>query len=163
MSDSQEAQKIDGRSREARALRAPDEPVPTAQRRRRASTGGFAQKLDAPQRPGWKRRWVNGDPLRIREMEELGYSMVSEPAAEGSARTDGLGTRMTRYAGRDDEGKPYQTVLMETPEDLYAQGVAEKETGRKAFEEAIRRNLKTEDTPDGAYIPAGTANTITRG
>lgn len=136
------------------------EATPKLQRRRRASTGGLALKLDAPQRPGYIRRWVNGDPLRIARMEELGYTRVSDPAGEGSARTEGLGTRITRHAGRDDEGKPYQAILMETPDDLYAEGETERESGRKAFEEAIQRNLKTDDTPDGAYIPTGARNTI---
>jgi hypothetical protein len=140
---------------------APTEAVPVAQRRRRPSVGGtYALKLDAPQRPGWVRRWVNGDPMRIRHMEELGYSVVSEAAGEGSKRTEGLGTRITRHAGRGEEGKPFQAVLMETPDDLYAEGTAEKESGRQAFEESIRRGARTEDTPDGAYIPS--RNSITQ-
>lgn len=130
------------------------EAVPTRQRRQRAGLGGKSQKLDAPERPGWVRRWVNGDPLRIKQMEELGYSLVSEAAGEGSKRTDGLGSRISRHAGRDEDGKAYQTVLMETPAGLHAEGEAEKEAGREAFEETIRRGLKTEDTPEGAYIPS---------
>lgn len=128
--------------------------VPAPQRRRRPSTGGFALKLDAEQRPGFKRRFVNGDPMRIAAMEELGYSVVSGVAPEGKRRTEGMGTAISRHAGRDGEGKPFQAVLMETPDELFAQGEAEKETGRQKFEEAIRRGLKTEDTPDGAYIPS---------
>lgn len=128
--------------------------TPKPQRRRRASTGGLGLKLDAPQRDGFVRRWVNGDPLRIARMEELGYSRVSDPAGEGKARTEGMGTRITRHAGRDEDGKPFQAVLMETPVELHAEGEADKESGRKTFEETIRRGLKTEDTPDGAYIPS---------
>lgn len=127
---------------------------PVAQRRRRASTGGLSLKLDANARPGYVRRWVNGDPLRIRQMEELGYTVVSERAGEGKARTDGQGTRITRHAGRDAENKPFQAVLMETPVDFYAEGEADKEAGRKTFEETIHRGARTENTPDGAYIPS---------
>lgn len=130
------------------------EAVPTRTRRSRASVGGLSLKLDAPQRPGWVRRFVNGDPLRIARMEELGYSIVSENAAEGNKRTDSLGTRITRHAGKDDQGKPYQAILMETPAELHAEGEAEREQGRQAFEESIQRNLKTDDTPEGAYIPS---------
>lgn len=132
----------------------PNQATPKPQRRRRASVGGHALKLEAEQRPGHTRRWVNADPLRIQQMEELGYSMVADPAGEGKRRTDGLGTRITRHAGRTDQGAPYQTILMETPNELYAEGLAEKEQGRQAFEDTIRRGLKTEDTPDGAYIPS---------
>jgi hypothetical protein len=128
--------------------------TPVAQRRRRASTGGLSLKLDAQEKPGMVRRFVNGDPLRIQQMEELGYTVVSDRAGEGKSRTDGMGTRITRHAGRDSEGKPFQAVLMETPAELYAEGEAEKESTRTAFEETIRRGLKTDDTPDGAYIPS---------
>jgi hypothetical protein len=38
------------------------EATPPARRRPRASTGGFSLKLDAEQRPGFVRRFVNGDP-----------------------------------------------------------------------------------------------------
>lgn len=128
--------------------------TPAPQRRRRASVGGLALKLDAPQREGFTRRWVNGDPLRVQRMEELGYTVVNEPAAEGTKRTDGLGTRITRHAGKDDQNKPYQAVLMETPNELYLEGVTEKEDGRKPFEEAIRRGADPTGDVDGAYTPS---------
>lgn len=135
-------------------MTAETQAVPAAQRRRRATTGGHSLKLDAEQRPGYVRRFVNGDPMRIMRMKELGYSEVSDKAGEGKSRTDGMGTRIARHAGRDQEGKPFQAILMETPDPLYAEGEAEKEEARKAFEETIRRGKKTEDTPDGAYIPS---------
>lgn len=138
-----------------------DEAVPRVQRRRRSSTGGPALKLDAEQRPGYIRRWVNGDPLRIKRMEELGYTIVSGAADEGKNRTDGMGTTITRHAGRDKENKPFQAVLMETPDEFYIEGEAEKEEHRQAFEDTIRRGLKTEDTPENAYIPQGARSTIT--
>ena len=131
-----------------------DTTTPTLQRRRRASTGGLHLKLDAEQRTGHQRRFVNGTPERIAEMRELGYVPVTGTAPEGKRRTQGLGSAISRHAGLDGQGKPYQAVLMETPDHLYEQGVAEKEDGRKAFEETIRRGLKTDDTPDGAYIPS---------
>lgn len=126
-------------------------------RRRRASTGGFALKLDAEQRPGFTRRFVNGDPARIREMEELGYSLVAdkaERATTGTKRTDGLGTRISRHAGKQETGEPMQAYLMETPDHLYAEGIAEKEEARKPFEEAIRRSADTTGQVDGAYAPS---------
>lgn len=128
--------------------------TPAPERRRRPSTGGFALKLDAPTRPGYTRRFVNGDPARIQEMHELGYSFVSDPASEGKARTDGKGTRITRHAGKLDSGAPMQAVLMETPDNLYAEGLAEKETARKPFEDAIRRSADTTGEVEGAYAPS---------
>lgn len=129
--------------------------TPEPQRRRRPSTGGFALKLDAPVRDGYKRRFVNGDPARIQEMHELGYSFVTDSAtATGKARTDGKGTRITRHAGKLDSGAPMQAVLMETPDNLYVEGVAEKELARKPFEDAIRRSQDTTGEIEGVYSPS---------
>lgn len=127
--------------------------TPKRQRRARASTGGFALKLDAPQRAGYVRRFVNGDPLRIARMEELGYTFVATPAGEGKARTDGLGTRISRHAGKQENGEAYQTYLMETPEEEYGFGIADKEESRKPFEEAIRRSADTTGEVENAYQP----------
>lgn len=130
------------------------EATPRLQRRSRASAGGFGLKLDAPQRAGWTRRWVNtADPMRVAQMEELGYAPVAERAAEGTARTDGLGTRIARLAGKTDEGAPFQAILMETPDKLYGQGVAEKEAERARFDEAINRGSFVEDAPEAPYKP----------
>lgn len=133
--------------------------TPELQRRRRSSVGGQALTLDAETRPGFQRRFVNATPKRLAEMRELGYVPVEGAEPEGKRRTQGLGASISRHAGIDTQGKPYQAVLMETPDQLFEQGEAEKEDGRKAFEETIRRGLKTEDTPDGAYIPTARALT----
>lgn len=121
------------------------EATPKVLRRKRASTGGFATKLDAPKRAGYVRRFVLNDPSRIIALQELGYDFVQDRAGEAESRTEGMGTRIARHAGRDDVGRPTQLVLMETPEAEYAVGVAEKEDRLKPFEEAIRRG----DDPTG--------------
>lgn len=117
--------------------------VPTAQRRRRASTGGFRQKLDAPQRKGFVRRWVDNDPSRIMQMQELGYALVADRAGEDEARTEGMGSRIARHGGKRDNGEAQQLVLMECRAEDYALGVADKEEQLKPFEEAIRRGADT--------------------
>lgn len=132
---------------------APQAATPTPQRRRRASTGGFALKLDAPQREGFVRRFVNADPARIRAMEQLGYTLVDERAGEAESRTDGMGTRIARHVGKDENGAPVQAVLMETPIEEYGYGVADKEDARKPFEEAIRRSADTTAEVPGSYQP----------
>lgn len=160
------AEPIDGRSRQARALRAQQEAetaqaaVPQRQRRRRASAGGFALKLDAPPRPGYVRRFVNGNPARLQKMEELGYTLVNDPAGEGSSRTDGLGTRISRKAGQDEDGAPYQTYLMETPKEEFEYGLQDREDARRPFEEAIRRSADTTGQVENAYKPGGGQSTI---
>lgn len=127
--------------------------TPKRQRRARSSTGGLSLKLDAPQRAGYVRRFVNGDPLRIARMEELGYTFVATSAGEGTARTDGLGTRISRHAGKQENGEPYQTYLMETPEKEFAFGLVDKEEARKPFEDAIRRSADPTGSVEGAYQP----------
>lgn len=128
--------------------------TPKTQRRRRASVGGFKQKLDAPQREGFVRRWVDDNPVRINEMQELGYDFVTDKAGEGRARTDGLGSRMSRMAGKRDDGSPHHLVLMETPVSEYQQGVAEKEERLKPFEEALRAGVDTQGRLADAYKPS---------
>lgn len=108
-------------------------------RRTRASTGGMKLKLTAPQRPGFVRRFVKNDPSRILEMRALGYDF-----AQADTHTDGLGTRITRHAGKGEFGQPEQLVLMETPESEYAIGVQEKEEQRQPFEQALRAGRATD-------------------
>lgn len=138
------------------------EATPRPLRRKRASVGGYVTRLDAPKRPGYVRRYVLNDPARIIEMQNLGYDFAQDRAGDGETRTDGQGTRISRHAGKDEVGRPTQLVLMETPVEEYAVGVAEKEDRLKPFEEAIRRG----DDPTGgltkaeSYDPGGVRSTI---
>lgn len=125
----------------------------TPGRRSRASTGGLALKLDAPQRPGFVRRFVNGDPSRIRRLQELGYVVVQDQAASGTSRTEGLGKTIARHAGKTEDGAPMQAYLMETPQEEYDLGMQDREDARKPFEEAIRRSADTTGQVEGAYQP----------
>jgi hypothetical protein len=108
-------------------------PSASPQRRRRASVGGHAMKLSAPSRPGFKRRFFNDDGNRIAEAEELGYVPVSDT----KAKSPGLGSSDTRLVGTKATGEPLRSILMETPDELYAEGVAEKEAANRQIDEAI--------------------------
>lgn len=130
------------------------EAVPPARRRPRPSAGGFSQKLDAAPRPGFVRRFVNGDPSRILKMEALGYTLVNDEAGEGTRRTDGKGSRITRHAGTFENGAPMHAVLMETPEHEFAHGLADKEEARARVENAIRRSEDPTGQMENAYVPA---------
>ncbi len=127
------------------------EATPRHQRRERGSVGGLTLKLDAPQRPGYRRRWVTMDPIRIAQMNRLGYDFVEEKAGDGVSRTDGEGTRITRYGGTNKKGEPVQLALMETPDEEYAAGVADKEQHAKRFEEAIARGPDAAGNLDPAH------------
>ena len=102
-------------------------------RRRRGKVGGFALKLSAPQREGETRRWVNDDGNRIAEMRELGYDFVSDTGIQSADP----GSRVSRLVGTKANGEPLHAYLMETPDELYAQGVAEKEAANRQIDEAI--------------------------
>lgn len=103
-------------------------------RRRRASVGGHALKLTAPSKPGFTRRWFNGDGNRIADAGELGYSHVSDTAI----KTSGPGSVVSRLVGTKANGEPLSAFLMETPDELYAEGIAEKEAHNRLIDDAIR-------------------------
>jgi hypothetical protein len=62
---------------------------------------GQANKLDAPERKGYVRRWVTDKPGNIAEMQSYGYAFVvdtfsaNKDSSEGSA----MDTRISRPAG----------------------------------------------------------------
>ena len=108
-------------------------PIAKDKRRRRSSTGGHALKLAAPTRDGYTRRWVNDDGNRIADSEELAYSFVND---KGITSTD-PGSRISRLVGTKANGEPLRAYLMETPDELYAEGVAEKEAHNRQIDDAI--------------------------
>lgn len=104
-------------------------------RRRRASVGGHAMKLSAPQRLGYVRRWVNDTGNRIAMAEEMAYDFVTDPAAQ----TTDVGSRISRLVGTQANGEPMRAYLMETPEEEYRAGAEEKEAHLRQIDEAMTR------------------------
>lgn len=107
---------------------------PAGRRRRRKALDGLAQKLAAPKIPGHTTRFVNDDGNRLAELQELGYEFVPS----GTAAKDGVGSRVSRLVGTKANGEPMHAYLMETPDELYAQGVDEREATVRQTDEAIR-------------------------
>lgn len=126
------------RGRPPKVETAPEMPTEATtapiRRRRRASVGGLALKLDAPARPGYTRRWVNDADNRIAEIDELAYDFVN---AQG-LKTDDPSSRVAKIVGTKANGEPLKAYLMETPDELYAEGVAEKEAHNAKIDQAIR-------------------------
>jgi hypothetical protein len=118
-----------------------------AKRRRRSKVGGFGLKLHAPSRDGQKRRWVNDDGNRIAELTELGYEFVSETGIQ----TADPGSRVTRLVGTKANGEPLHAYLMETPDELYAQGESEKEAVNRQIDEAITAGRDLEGRVENQY------------
>lgn len=105
----------------------------TSKRRRRSSVGGHALKLSAPTREGYTRRWFNDDGNRIADAQELGYEHVTDTAIKSS----GPGSSVSRLVGSKANGEPLHAFLMETPNELYAEGVDEKEAYNRLVDQAI--------------------------
>jgi hypothetical protein len=108
-------------------------PPVSGRRRKRGSVGGFVSKLDAPLRDGEVRRWVNDEGNRIAELRELGYEFVTDTGVQ----TSSPGSRISRLVGTKANGEPLHAYLMETPDELFAQGVAEREAANRLIDEAI--------------------------
>lgn len=143
--------------REAVSEATEDSPVPATQRRRRAKVGGHALKLKAPERPGFIRRFAIATPERIAELEELGYTKVVDP----SIPTTGLGSgTVQRPAGIGADGAHNRHILMETPDELYAQGQAELEQHNSQIDQAIRagRDVTGRLTSSETYGGQGSIN-----
>ena len=116
-------------------------------RRRRPSTGGFEYKLSAPSREGETRRWVNDEGNRIANMKELGYEFVSDTGVQ----TDQPGSRIVRRVGTQANGAPLMSYLMETPDQLYQEGVDEKERKHSLVDQAIEAGRDFTGRLDQSY------------
>ena len=109
----------------------------TPKRRRRASVGGHALKLQAPPRAGFVRRWFNDDGNRIADAEGLAYDFVTDVTIQGT----GEGSRISRLVGTKANGEPLRAYLMETPEEEYRAGLDEKEGVNRQIDDAIMGGL----------------------
>jgi hypothetical protein len=69
----------------------------------------------------------------LRKPIELGYDHVCEP----DTKSTDVGSRVSRLVGTKANGEPLRAYLMETPDELYAEGVAEKETHNRQIDDAI--------------------------
>lgn len=103
-------------------------------RRRRASVGGHALKLQAPTRDGFVRRWVNDNGNRVAHAQELAYDFVSDPAIQST----GEGSRVSRLVGTKANGEPLRAYLMETPVEEFGAGLDEKEAQHKEIDDAMQ-------------------------
>ena len=108
-------------------------PSATPGRRRRGKVGGHALKLDAPVKPGFVRRWVNDNDMRIAQANDLAYDFVTDD----NAQTTDVGSRISRLVGTKANGEPLRAYLMETPVEEFRAGLAEKEAVASQIDEAM--------------------------
>lgn len=110
-------------------------------REERAASGAYAnQKLVAPKREGYVRRWVNDDGTRLADLEDKGYSFVTEQVSgDENITTTDLGSKKSQTVGKKADGTPLTAYLMEMPKKWQDEDSQEKEAARQEVESQIKR------------------------
>lgn len=130
------------------------EPVrePQQGRAKRVPLGVQRLKLQASQRPGFVRRWVNDDGARTQMALQGGYEFVR---LDGQATTTDPGQAVSQIVGKTEGGTPLRAYLMEIREEWYAEDQATKQESIDATEKQIRRGeLVGKVGQDGVYVPS---------
>ncbi len=113
---------------------------------------GQRNRLTAPRRPGYVRRFVNLKPGRTKMFEDAGYQMVTDqtydPDNPGVVKKEHtMGTTPLGSAVVEEVGGGQQAVLMEIREDWYNTDQAKKAHLLDEMEVQIKRR----PTKDGHY------------
>lgn len=114
--------------------------------RTRKPFGSQSQKLARPDRPGFKRRWINDTPGRISRAREAGWEHVLTERGENDIAPVGVA----------ETGGALMAYLMETPEAFYNEDQAAEQARVTEMEKAYSRGADKQGEPgvDGRYIPS---------
>jgi hypothetical protein len=138
----------------------PNVSVKSAARRERVPLGAPRLKLSAPERPGYKRRWINDVGGRPEQAEAGGYEFVTDTGlqigetAVGSGNQD-LGSRVSRIVGTLPNGQPKRAYLMEIREEFYENDQKEKQQRLDKIDDQIRGGTFNPDNDNDTkrYVP----------
>lgn len=122
----------------------------------KANSGAHeGQKLVAPLRPGFVRRWVNDQKGKLDRMESRGYTCVEEGAADEpfEATSDNAGSKISQRVDFVD-GEPLRAYLMEIPEEFHKQDQQEKEASILETVDAVKKGGAIGSQ---AYVPKGSS------
>lgn len=137
--------------REDRPETREEEETRAEPRAERIPLGARRQRLGAPLRKGYARRWINDSPGRVEHAEKRsGWTFVTKKDEEGREE------RWSEIVGVNDDGNPLRAYLMEIPKEFYDQDQAEKQTPLDEFDKQLRRGIiKDADARDGDsfYVP----------
>jgi hypothetical protein len=123
-----------------------------AKRTERTILGGMKQKLNAPERKGFHRRWFNDNGTRIHDAQSAGYEFVTDD--QGKTTSDSTSTRIMQVVGTKEDGSPLHAYLMEKPQKFYDQDQAIKQKEVDVVDDAIRKGgIAGKPGQDGRYIP----------
>lgn len=122
-------------------------------RKTRVPLGVARSKLSVPERPGYKRRWVNDTEGRLAQATQGGYEYATDQSLQiGSPDVDNenrdLGARISRVVDKSTGQKAY---LMEIKEEFYEEDQAAKRRAVKAKDDLIK-NGKLDDDAE-RYVP----------
>lgn len=125
----------------------PKRPQTSAKRPRRR-LGGSTLALDAEQRKGYRRRWVNDEPGRIAEFQQAGYAHVDDESLRSKFPAEGhISTQVGGTSG------PMVAYLMEQKEEYYDEDQAAKQAEIDKIDEQLLRGNPAGKLGDGGYIP----------
>lgn len=118
-------------------------------RKERVPLNAMQQKLQAPQREGYVRRFVNDEGGRIKDFERAGYTHVED----SEIHTDGTGERISRRVGVHEDGSPMYAYLMEQDQKWYAEDQDTKQAELDKADAAIQRGeIAGQVGSDGRYV-----------
>lgn len=104
---------------------------------------GTRNILTAPTRSGFVRRFVNDKGDRIAMFKDAGWECVSDAGEAGDVK---LGRATSMGSGTNPHvGAGQRAILMEIPEEVYNQDVADSQAEITQVENQIKRNSATED------------------
>lgn len=124
------------------------EQMMAERRQQRTDIGNTRDRLRTPKIDGYVTRWVN-DELRsgrnrVAVLQDLGWQICDIPGLKFADPSviegnKDLGTGYRVVAGQTEQGKPYHSILMMIPEDIYEMDQQLKEEAILEKEESIRR------------------------
>jgi len=92
--------------------------------------------LQAEEREGYKRRWVNDDGPRIKNFLDAGYTFVQDPFATKIDKSSGIPSQMGS-AVKTKVGQNLFAYLMEVPMEFYLEDQAIKQKRVDETEESF--------------------------
>lgn len=108
---------------------------------------GQRDRLTAPKKKGFRRRFVNDDGDRVQRYEAAGYNLVKDDIQVGDHKI-GKDTQMGRVV-RPSVGGGTKAVLMEIKEEFYQEDQKAKQDKVTADEQAMKQQLNS--GRDGTY------------
>ena len=118
-------------------------------------------KLDAPERPGYKSRWVadREGGQRVKAFQEAGWALRQDEDDQQADRSIAVPSQYGQVVARSMGGGEVG-YLMDIPEEFYAEDRREQEEARRAKEQAIVGESKKANRYGDITIGASEVNRV---